>query len=80
MGQIIGKLNGQDVTNVIIHYENLYVTTADGAHHYLQLKDVLSMMSEFIFDIEMKKTRSWLHPVTPDVEHLYDPEHYKEIG
>ena len=77
MGQLLGKLDGKDIKDVDIHYENLYISTVDGDHYYFSLKDVLGIMNEFLFDVEKKKTRTWLHPVTPDVDLLYDQERYK---
>ena len=74
MGQIIGKINGTEITSVNIFYEHLYIATADGKHYFMKPADVLVMMTEFKFDAELKKTRTHLHPVTPDVELLYDNE------
>ena len=76
MGQLQGKINGSEITSVSVYYENLYIGTEDGNHYFMSPADVLVMMNEFIFDVEMKKTRTWLHPVTPDVDLLYDQDKY----
>ena len=76
MGQLQGKINGSEITSVNVYYENLYIGTGDGNHYFMSPADVLVMMNEFIFDVEMKKTRTWLHPVTPDVDLLYDQDKY----
>jgi len=76
MGEIIKKVNGTKIESVDIYYENLYIKTSDGKYYFMKPSEVLVMMNEFIFEAEMKKTRAWLHPVTPDVDLLYHQENY----
>ena len=76
MGQKIGKINGTEIDSVSVYHENLYVRTTDGNHYFLNPKEVLVMMNEFIFEAELKRTRTWLHPVSPDVDLLYHQENY----
>ena len=76
MGQLQGKVNGTKIESVNIHYENLNVKTSDGKTYFFKPSELLAMMNEFIFEVELKKTRTWLHPVTPDVDLLYHQENY----
>ena len=78
MGQIIGKINGTEITSVNIFYEHLYIATADGKHYYMKPAELLIMMNEFVFDAEFKKTRTHLHPVPPDVDLLYHQDNYPD--
>ena len=76
MGKIVGKVNGSNITSVNIYHENLYVSTEDGRKYFMKPQELLTMMNEFIFEAEFKRTRTWLHPVTPDVDLLYDQGKY----
>jgi hypothetical protein len=76
MGQKIGKVNGNKIESVFIYHENLFIQTADGKKYFLKPSELLVMMSEFIFEAELKRTRTWLHPITPDVDLLYHQENY----
>ena len=76
MGNITKKINGSNIESVSIYHENLTVLTDDGRRYFLKPEELLVMMSEFIFDAELKRTRTWLHPVTPDVDLLYDQDKY----
>jgi hypothetical protein len=44
----------------------------------MSYQDLHAMMHEFIFDAEKKKTRTWLHPVTPDADLLYHQDQYPD--
>lgn len=76
MGQIVGKINGTKITSVNIYYEHLKVYTSDGKSYFFKPAELLVMMNEFLFDAELKKTRTWLHPVTPDVDLIYHQGSY----
>ena len=76
MGEIIGKVDGAKIEAVNIYHENLFILTEDGRKYFLKPEELLVMMNEFLFDAEFKRTRTWLHPVTPDVDLLYDQDKY----
>jgi hypothetical protein len=78
MGDIVAKVNGTKIESVNIYYENLYIKTTDGKYYFMKPSDLLFILNEFVFEAEKKKTRTWLHPVTPDVDLLYHPENYPD--
>ena len=78
MSEINGRINGSDITSCGIYYENLLIYTADGNQYFLKPSEVMIMANEFIFDVELKKTRTWFHPVVPDVPLLYHQDAYPE--
>lgn len=69
------KVDGKKVTQVSPHYEQIAVWI-DGERYFIRYKDLIPIFNEFIFDVEKKKTRTWLHPVTPDVDLLYHQDRY----
>ena len=76
MGEIVDKINGTKIDTVSIYHENLTVMTSDGRRYFLKPAELIVMMNEFIFEAEFKRTRTWLHPVIPDVDLLYHQENY----
>jgi len=78
MGEITGKINGTQIEGVNIFYENLIVHASNGKRYFLKPSELVGIMNEFIFEAEKKKTRTWLHPVTPDVDLLYDQDKYPD--
>ena len=70
-----GILDGKKITQIAPHYEQISVWI-DGVRYFIKYSDLTAMMSEFIFEAKKKRTRTWLHPVTPDVKLLYDQNKY----
>ena len=70
-------LDGKKITQVSPHYEQISVWI-DGNRYFIKYQDLLPIMSEFLFKAEKKRTRTWLHPVTPDVDLLYDQDRYPD--
>jgi len=69
-------IDGGKISTIVTHYENLKVIMNDGTSYFISHQDVLVALNEFLFNPELKKTRIWLHPVTPDVPLLYDQDRY----
>jgi hypothetical protein len=69
-------VDGSKIESVSQYYEQLLVCTSDGKKYFFSIKELLPVLSEFIFEAETKKTRTWLHPVTPDVDLLYEQDRY----
>lgn len=69
-------IDGKKITQVSPHYEQISVWTDDGKRYFLSYAELQAILSEFLFNAEMKKTRTWLHPITPDVDLLYHQEQY----
>ena len=74
------RVDGTQIESVGPHYEQIGVRMSDGSLFYMSYKDLLVMMNEFIFDAEKKKTRTWLHPVTPDADVLYKQDQYPDYS
>ena len=72
------RIDGKNITGVGPHYEQIGVRLDDGSYLFLSYKDLQAILHEFIFDVEMKKTRKWIHPVRPDVDLLYYQDRYPE--
>ena len=70
------RLNGSKITSANIFYEHIYVVDDQGNSYFLSPKELTAILSEFIFNVEQKRKRKHLHPVTPDVELLYNQEQY----
>lgn len=73
-------VDGKKIESVSMYYEQLFIRMYDGTTYFLSTQDLLPMVHEFIFEAELKKTRTWLHPVTPDVPLLYDQDRYPDDG
>lgn len=71
-------VDGKTIEGVGPHYEQLGIQLSDGSYMLMSYKDLHAILHEFLFEIEVKKTRTWLHPVTPDVDLLYDQERYPD--
>lgn len=71
-------IDGKKITLVVPHYEQILICTEDGKRYFLKYNELKNILSEFLFTPEKKKTRIWLHPVTPDVDLLYDQDRYPE--
>ena len=69
-------VDGNSITGVGPHYEQLGIRLDDGSYVYLSFQDLHAILHEFLFEAETKKTRTWLHPVTPDVDLLYRQDRY----
>jgi hypothetical protein len=54
------NLSGQEITSVNPHYEHICVH-ADGKTFFITSKQLVTILSEFEFQVEKKRTRSWLH-------------------
>lgn len=58
------KLSGQEINSVTPHYEHIYVSTGnekDGFKGYFITSETLvKILSEFDFNAETKRTRTWL--------------------
>ena len=66
------KIDGKNIESVSIYHEQLFVRTYDGGQYFLSMKELLPMVHEYLFKAELKRTRTWLYPVTPDVDLLYE--------
>ena len=71
-------IDGKKITQVSPHYEQVSVWTSVGSRYFMKYSDLIPILGEFIFTAEKKKTRTWLHPVTPDVDLLYDQDKYPD--
>ena len=69
-------IDGGKISAIVTHFENLRVVMNDGTSYFITHQELVTVMNEFLFDSELKKTRTWLHPVTPDVPLLYDQDRY----
>lgn len=74
------RLDGKKITRVVPHYEQIAVYFDDGTRCFMKYDDLLPVLTEFLFDAEKKRTRTWLHPVTPDVDLLYLQKSYPNYG
>jgi len=54
------QLKGTRITGVRPHYENIYVSVDKGEGFFITSEELTRVLSEFDFDIEKKRTRSWL--------------------
>ena len=59
-------VDGKKITGASPYYENIGIRLEDGSFLFLSPTDLTTILSEFLFEVEEKKTRTWLHPVTPD--------------
>lgn len=71
-------VDGKKITQVAPHYEQIAVWTSDKKKYFITYSELQNILSEFLFNAEKKKTRTWLHPVTPDVDLLYNQDQYPE--
>jgi len=69
-------LDGKKIVDVYAYYEQMVVRFDDGTRCFLKYKDLLPVLSEFLFDAQLKRTRTWLQPMDPDVPLLYDQDRY----
>jgi hypothetical protein len=69
-------VDGKKITGASPYYENIMVWLDTGEILYMSPTDLTTILSEHLFEVEEKKTRTWLHPVTPDVDLLYDQDKY----
>ena len=54
------QLKGTEIVSVTPHYENIYVGVAKGEGYFISSQELVRILSEFDFDVEKKRTRSWL--------------------
>lgn len=72
-------VDGIRIVKVYPHYEQMVVVLDDDTRFFISYEDLIPVLSEFIFEKEKKRTRTWIHPVTPDVNLLYHQEKYPEM-
>ena len=72
------RVDGKNIESVGPYYEQIGIRMSDGSFYFMSYQDLHAMMHEFIFDAEKKKTRTWLHPVTPDADLLYHQDQYPD--
>jgi hypothetical protein len=70
------QIDGKHIAGVGPHYEQIGIRMSDGSFYYMSYSDLHTVLNEFVFDLEKKRTRTWIHPVTPDVDLLYHQENY----
>jgi len=73
-------LDGQKIVSVVQHYEHLMVVDDKGNKYFMTYEELLPMFSEFLFETQKKRVRTHLHPLTPEVELLYDQKTYDECN
>ena len=58
------KLNGQKIESVRPHYENITISVKNSSGKYesyfISSDDLVTILSEFDFNVEKKRTRTWL--------------------
>jgi hypothetical protein len=73
-------LDGQKIVLVTPHYEHLLVVDDKGNKYFMTYEELLPMFTEFLFETQVKRVRTHLHPITPEVELLYDQKTYDECN
>jgi len=61
-----GVIDGRRFITCSVHYENITIRDDEGKVYYLPPKTLLIALSEFLFMVEKKKTRTWLTPLVCD--------------
>ena len=54
------QLKGTSIESVRPHYEHIYISTGKGEGYFITSDDLVTILSEFDFNVEKKRTRSWL--------------------
>ena len=72
----MSKLDGKKIVNAYPFYEHMAVIDDQGNKYFMKYEDLKTVLSEFLFDIEVKRKRSHIHPITPDVDLLYEQDMY----
>jgi hypothetical protein len=54
------ELQGTEITSVYTSFEHVVVVAGDKAY-YIQPEELIKVLSEFDFQAETKRTRTWLH-------------------
>lgn len=61
----MATLKGTRISSVTPHYENIYISVkkSNGKYegYFISSEDLVTILSEFDFNIEKKRTRSWVH-------------------
>jgi hypothetical protein len=74
------KLDGQKIVSVSPFYENLTVRDDKGNTYFMKYDDLLPMFDEFIFEVEKKRKRLYIHTLPPDDEcKLYLDETFDDV-
>jgi hypothetical protein len=74
----MAKLIGTKIISVQPHYEHIYVSVGNGKGFFIESSELVKLMSEVDYEIEPKRTRSWLH-FHPDewrIERFDEPRTY----
>ena len=77
---MITKLDGQKIKSVSVQYEHIYVIDDKENGYILTTDDLGTILNEFLFNVEKKRVRTYLHPVLPEVDLLYNQETYNNYN
>ena len=69
-------LDGQKIESIRHTFEDIVVTDDNRNEYHISNKELIAILSEFLFDVEQKKIRKHLYHIQPDVCLLYDQDKY----